>query len=81
MKSVVKKWGNSLGFRIPKEIAEKLNLTDGTPIELELVPGGVLLKPSRLRRSRYSIDELLEGVSPTNIHPLEDQELLGREVW
>lgn len=81
VKTAVKKWGNSLGFRIPKGVADRLNLEDGTPIELELVAGGILLKPVKLRRSRYSMDELLEGVSRKTIHPLEDEKPVGREVW
>jgi antitoxin MazE len=81
MKTAIKKWGNSLGFRLPKGIAEQLNLKDGTAVELELVAGGVLLKPSRVRRSRYNIEELLEGVSRDSIHPLEDDDPVGREVW
>lgn len=81
MKTEVKKWGNSLGFRIPKRITEQLGLQDGSSIELELVADGVLLKPSKLRRSRYSIDELLEGVTRENLHPLEDDAPIGREVW
>lgn len=81
MKTEIKKWGNSLGFRLPKGIVEQLNLRDGSAVELELVTGGVLLKPTKLRRSRYNIEELLEGVSRDSIHLLEDDEPVGREVW
>ena len=81
MKTEVKKWGNSLAFRLPKGITEQLGLRDGSSIELELVPGGVLLKPAKVRRSRYSIDELLQGVSRKTIHALGDDPPMGREVW
>ncbi|HEU4741630.1 MAG TPA: AbrB/MazE/SpoVT family DNA-binding domain-containing protein [Meiothermus sp.] len=81
MKTAIRKWGNSLGLRLPKGIAEQLGLKDGSSIELELVAGGVLLKPSKVRRSRYSIDELLRGVSRQKIHPLEEETPVGREVW
>jgi antitoxin MazE len=33
--SEVQKWGNSLAVRIPKAIAEQVNLQRGTPIDLE----------------------------------------------
>lgn len=81
MKTAIRKWGNSLGFRLPKGIAEQLELRDGSAIELEIVPGGVLLKPSKVRRSRYSVDELLKGVSRAKIHPLEEDTPVGHEVW
>jgi len=72
MKTAIKKWGNSLGFRLPKGIAEQFSLRDGSSIELELVPGGILLKPSKVRRSRYALDDLLKGVNRDKIHKFEE---------
>ena len=37
MHSQVQKWGNSLGIRIPKTIAQKLHLHSGSHVELDLL--------------------------------------------
>ena len=37
--STVRKWGNSLGIRLPKPVAEQANLTDGTDIEFAVDDG------------------------------------------
>jgi antitoxin component of MazEF toxin-antitoxin module len=81
MKTQVKRWGNSLAFRIPQSIGQQLGIVDGTPLELEVRADGVLLKPAKLKRSRYSITDLLEGVSPKAIQPLDDDPPTGLEVW
>jgi antitoxin MazE len=36
MQSHIRKWGNSLGVRIPKAWAEKIRLQEGTRIHLQL---------------------------------------------
>ncbi|MGB9885814.1 MAG: AbrB/MazE/SpoVT family DNA-binding domain-containing protein [Moorellales bacterium] len=32
----VQRWGNSLAIRLPKALAGKLGLVEGTPVELEV---------------------------------------------
>jgi len=34
METVVQKWGNSLGIRIPRGLALEFHLKNGTPVEI-----------------------------------------------
>ena len=38
IKTKIKKRGNSLGFLIPKEVVEKLNLTENQEMVIEIQP-------------------------------------------
>ena len=51
------KWGNSLALRIPAEIAEKLNLSAGEEVELEVV-GENQFQVSRDRKRQKAIERL-----------------------
>lgn len=56
------KWGNSLGLRVPKDIAERLRLTEGARVELETDEAGrIIMTPAR---RRYTLDELLAQCDP-----------------
>ncbi|MEK6710616.1 MAG: AbrB/MazE/SpoVT family DNA-binding domain-containing protein [Nitrospinota bacterium] len=59
----IAKWGNSLAVRIPAALADQYQFKEGTPVEL--VPGerGLVI-----RKPRYSLSELLEGITPENLH-------------
>ena len=63
MELEVKKWGNSLGFRIPKDLVAQLRVQEGTRLEVLLTEEGLLLKSKR-RRSRLNIEDLLENLGP-----------------
>jgi antitoxin MazE len=42
MQITVSKWGNSLGVRIPVEMARELNLADGSQVECSISASGVI---------------------------------------
>lgn len=80
MKTKVQRWGNSLAVRIPKTFAEEVGLTDDSPIEMRLVEGGLLLERSSLRP--LSLDELLDGITESNMHDEVDTgPAQGMEPW
>ena len=75
----LKKWGNSLAIRLPKDVVQPLELREGTSFVLEIVEGNLLLKPERRKRS---LDELLRGVTPETVHgELDWGEPQGSESW
>lgn len=77
MESQVTRWGNSLGVRIPKSLAQKSGLTEGTPIVFEVEDDAIII-----RRKRYSLEKLLSQVTPENLHGETDTgPSVGREVW
>jgi antitoxin MazE len=77
---VVAKWGNSLGIRIPMPIANQINLKEGTGVNFTVVEGNLVIKPER--RKKYTLDELLEGMTSENLHGEVDMgQPVGNEVW
>lgn len=66
MVSTVSKWGNSLAIRIPQNLAKEINLAEGVEIDLEVINGALVLKPKV--RKRYSLSELVMGITPENLH-------------
>ena len=76
----VRRWGNSLGLRIPSTLAVELGVEDGSSVDLTLHDGEIRLRP--LRRRKYSLDALLHGITARNRHDEVDSgRPLGREVW
>lgn len=72
------RWGNSLGVRIPKGLAEEAGFREGDSVEMNVENGAVVM---RRGRPRYTLDELLEGVTPGMVVESEwaDVEDVGRE--
>lgn len=63
MQARIRKWGNSLGVRIPQGVAERSRLADGTPVEIFIHHQDVVIRPQRL-----ILDDLLAKVTPANCH-------------
>ena len=66
----VQKWGNSLGVRIPRGLAEEVGLGAGTEVSLTAKDGELVLRPSV--PSRLRLADLLASVTPANIHACID---------
>ncbi len=71
----VQKWGNSLGIRIPKSLAMKVGIEEGTEVDLDIVDGHLLIKPKSA-----TLDELLSQITSDNVHTeIPTGALQGRE--
>ena len=57
MQTRVQKWGNSLGLRIPRGLAEEVGLGAGSEVSLSAKDGELVVKPSV--PARLSLDDLL----------------------
>jgi antitoxin MazE len=80
MVTKLQKWGNSLAVRIPKPLAEELEAEAGVEVDLQVEDGRLTLTP--VRRSGYSLDELVAGITPENRHDEVDWgPPRGREAW
>ena len=66
---VIEHWGNDLGLRIPKDIADRAGFLAGTPVDIDISEAGRIVL-SRSRR-RFTLDELLAGMNPDREHPLD----------
>jgi antitoxin MazE len=60
MEARVARWGNSLGVRIPKEIASRAGIGEGSRVEIATENGQIVLSPAR---PRYRLEDLLHGMS------------------
>lgn len=80
MTAVVTKWGNSLAIRIPKALADQLQVKEGTDIAFRIEGNSLVITPQK--RKKYTLDELLEGMTPDNFHSEIDTGIaVGNEVW
>jgi antitoxin MazE len=79
MANIINRWGNSLGVRIPLPIATELGLKIGTVVDVTIEDGKAVISPVK---KKYTLDELLEGVTPDLINGEYDWgEAVGNEVW
>ncbi|HOB75912.1 MAG TPA: AbrB/MazE/SpoVT family DNA-binding domain-containing protein [Phycisphaerae bacterium] len=74
----VQKWGNSLGVRIPKEIARQAAIREGVELEVSREEDRLILRPVQVP----SLKELLAQIKPQDRPELADWgQPVGREVW
>jgi antitoxin MazE len=78
----VQKWGNSLGIRVPKAVAEQVQLQQGAEFEFDTSHGVLTLRPVRARRrGKYRIAELLAAYKGAYPHRgVFDDPPAGREL-
>ena len=63
--SKVQKWGNSLGIRIRKSIADQLELKENSEVDITIKDKTLVISPCK---KKYTLSSLLEGVTPENLH-------------
>ena len=77
----VSRWGNSLGFRISKEAADRLQLCDGATVNVFIGTDSLTIRPVRTRK-KWTEAELLKGVTPeTAGGEIDWGDPVGKEVW
>ena len=77
MQTVVQKWGNSLGIRIPAIYAKEFGLKNGSSVEIFEEEGKLVIKPKR-----NSLNDLLMQITEENMHEaVETGNSLGKEEW
>lgn len=78
MYATVSKWGNSLGIRIPRGIAQDAHVAEGTVVDIRVEDGRIVAEPIEVE----TLDVLLARITPENCHgePFGD-EPVGREAW
>jgi antitoxin MazE len=80
MQTRVQKWGNSLGVRIPRSLAEEVGVGPGSEVSLSVVEGELIVKPAV--PARFKLDDLLAAITPENIHSAVDiGEAVGVEIF
>ena len=78
MEAVVKKWGNSLGIRIPNLIVRELSLKDGSFVDINNNGNEILIKPIR----KNNLSDMLTLINEQNIHEeIKSTGPIGNEIW
>ena len=77
MQTVVQKWGNSLGIRIPAVYAREFDLRNGSTVDIIESDGSLVIVPRK-----QTLGDLLSQVTEDNIHSsVESGTSLGKEEW
>ena len=75
----IARWGNSLGVRIPKQIAEQAQLKEGDELEISREENRLILTP---QKHKYTLEELLDGMEEEHLHTEIDWgKAVGKEQW
>jgi antitoxin MazE len=78
MHATIGKWGNSLGLRIPRGIAQDANMTEGVEVDIRVEDGRLIVEPLQGER----LESLVAQITPENRHGEAFSDgPVGREVW
>lgn len=81
MLAKVQKWGNSLALRLPKTLADEVDVQLDSPVEITVRDNTILIRPVR-EQGKYELDDLLAGVTKSNLHgEIDSGGPVGREEW
>jgi antitoxin MazE len=69
MQVQIARWGNSLGLRVPKEVATRVGLKEGARVELTAEGDKIVIS---VARPVYTLDELLLDMTPEAMHEAFD---------
>lgn len=73
----VKKWGNSLGIRIPKTVSDELMLREDSEVYLYVENDRLIIEPKR-----KSLQALVGDITEDNVHSeIEFGKSEGGEAW
>ena len=71
MQGRIGKWGNSLALRIPNSVAQEALVSEGRPVEISVDHGSIVITPIDTV-PRYSLDQLVAGITEENRHEETD---------
>mgnify|MGYP000874955211 FL=1 len=76
----VKKWGNSQGIRISKDILKSAGIHTNDILNIELIDGDIVLRKTFKHKTlEERTEELGKGIGPYD--EFEGNEPVGREEW
>ena len=76
----LKKWGNSLAVRLPKEITSNVDLHENSTVRLDISNGSIIATP--VKEAKITLDSILENITPENYGKVIDfNDPVGKEIW
>ncbi len=74
----IKKWGNSLALRIPKDIAQTLHIENNSTLELSIKDGALVIEP----QNETLLESLVSRINADNLHvEVDTGKVVGNEEW
>jgi antitoxin MazE len=74
----LRKWGNSLAIRIPKDIATALSIEYNSLLTLAIIDGMLVIKPQKKSR----LESLVSQINSENLHSeISIGKSVGNEEW
>ena len=78
MTVAIKKWGNSLALRIPKDIAQTLHIENNSVLELNIKEGALVIEAQQTSL----LESLVSRIDVDNLHTEVDTgKAVGNEEW
>ena len=80
MQTKIQKWGNSLAVRLPKQIAKKFSLNEGSVVTVTNDKTHVLIH--RVKRPHLGLKDLIARIDSKNMHKETGWgSPRGKEIW
>ncbi|MBW4016710.1 AbrB/MazE/SpoVT family DNA-binding domain-containing protein [Moraxella osloensis] len=79
MQVTMRKWGNSIGVRIPAGILTELNLSAEKKVDVRAEAGRIIIEP--IIDSQETLEQLLGQITPDNLHSeIDFGQPVGKEL-
>lgn len=78
MSTTIQKWGNSLGIRIPSQIAESIAVSQGSEVDLVVSDDHTLIIIPK--KKKPTLEDLLAQCKPENRHDEINLGVEGKEL-
>ena len=79
MQVTMRKWGNSIGVRIPAGILTELNLSAEKKVDVRAEAGRIIIEP--IIHSQETLEQLLGQITPDNVHSeIDFGQPVGKEL-
>jgi antitoxin MazE len=80
MKAKIQKWGNSLGVRIPRALAQETSVESDSLVDIVARNGKIIITP--FMPTTFSLRQLLSKITDDNRHEeISTGASAGKEAW
>ncbi|WP_281796097.1 AbrB/MazE/SpoVT family DNA-binding domain-containing protein [Tepidanaerobacter syntrophicus] len=81
--TVINKWGNSCGIRVPKYILDELNWHENEQVEIITNDGKIIIKKANIKQQKHKTIKELFADFKGEYQPEEIDwgKPVGREIW
>ena len=87
MRTMIVKWGNSQGIRIPKTLLQTVNISETDTVDMEVVNEQIIIKKAAVKKHKTTKERLCEFYGDNlKQKPIYQKEIdwgkpVGDETW